>query len=92
MGALTSSVPHCLEAVQVTDMRFCWLKDAVFTVKVFAKLSSINGLENYLTFLINIVNMALKRDLSIETCYSIIYTKDRKNEREAMHLAGYDVS
>lgn len=35
--------------------------------------------------------MALKRDLTIETCYSIIYTKERKNEREAMHLAGYDV-
>jgi hypothetical protein len=49
-------------------------------------------MENYLSFLINIVTLSLKRDIPIETSYSIIYTKDRKNEREAMNLAGYDVS
>lgn len=55
------------------------------------KISAIPVLENYINFLINIVTVALKKNLPIETSYSVIYSKNRKNETEATNLAGYDV-
>jgi GH15 family glucan-1,4-alpha-glucosidase len=35
MNSLTTSVPHCSEARDVADLRYCWLKDAIFNVRVF---------------------------------------------------------
>ena len=88
---MTTSLPHSPDIKEVVDMRYCWLKDSIFNIRVFQKLASINDLEEYLNYLINIVNIALKRDLPIQTNYSTIYTKERKNEREANCLAGYNV-
>lgn len=48
-------------------------------------------MENYISYLINIVNYSLKKNLPIETCYSVLYSKFRKNEREATNLAGFYV-
>lgn len=41
MNSLTSSVPYCTESKDVADLRYCWLKDAIFNVKVFLKLANI---------------------------------------------------
>lgn len=73
-------------------MRYCWLKDAVFTVNILQKISQISVLENYLGYLINIASYSLKNHLPIETSYSVLYTKARVNEAEVPNLAGYDVS
>lgn len=51
----------------------------------------IKNIEDYLNFLLNTSMMAVKKDIPLETCYSIIYTKPRQNEREASSLAGFDV-
>lgn len=72
-------------------MRFCWLKDAVFTVNTLHKIQAITTMENYISYIINIVSYSLKKDLPIETSYSLIYNKKRKNEKEASNLAGFDV-
>lgn len=48
-------------------------------------------MENYISYLINIACLSLKKDLAIETSYSLIYNKGRKNEKVASNLAGYDV-
>jgi hypothetical protein len=77
MNSITSSVPHCPEAKDVTDLRYSWLKDAIFNVKVFLKLSNVLLLEDYLGYLINISLACIKKDLPLETSYSIIYTKGR---------------
>ena len=37
------------------------------------------------------MSICLKRDYAIETNYSVFYTKERVNEREANCLAGYNV-
>jgi hypothetical protein len=58
-------------------MRYCWLKDAIFNIRVFKKLSLLDKQEDYLCYLMNIVNIALKKDLPIETNYPLIYTKER---------------
>ncbi len=72
-------------------MRFCWLKDAVFNVHVLQKITAISALENYISYLINIVTFSLKKMVPIETSYSVLYTKARRNEKEATNLAGFDV-
>lgn len=40
-------------------------------------------MENYISYLINIACLSIKKDLTIETSYSLIYNKGRKNEKEA---------
>lgn len=73
-------------------MRFCWLKDAVFTVNALHKIQAISQMEAYISYLINICILSIKKDLAIETSYALIYNKGRRNEREATNLAGYAVS
>jgi hypothetical protein len=61
-------------------------------VNVLQKISAIPALENYISYLINIATFSLKKQIPIETSYSIIYSKERKNEKEAANLAGFYVS
>lgn len=92
LRSLTTSIPQSLEQPEVFDMRYCWLKDAVFTVNALHKIQAIPQMEAYISYLINICILSIKKDLPIETSYALIYNKGRKNEREASNLAGYDVS
>jgi hypothetical protein len=48
-------------------------------------------MENYISYLINISILSIKKDMAIETSYALIYNKGRRNERENSNLAGYDV-
>jgi hypothetical protein len=89
---MTSSIALNLEDTEVCDMRYSWLKDAIFNVKVLHKLYDINSLERYLSYILNIINLSVKRNIPLQTSYHIEYTKDRVHEREANSLAGFDVS
>ena len=73
-------------------MRYCWLKDAVFTANALHRIQAISTLENYISYLINIVRFSLKKDIPIETSYHIVYNKARTYEQETICLAGYDVN
>jgi len=55
VAALTTSVPEHAGSERNWDYRFCWLRDAYFTVTALNRLSAVETLEHYLTYLRNTV-------------------------------------
>ncbi len=58
VAALTTSVPEFPESGRNWDYRFCWIRDAYYTVRVLTRLGAIDILENYLVYLRNLVDNA----------------------------------
>ena len=58
VAALTTSVPEFPESGRNWDYRFCWIRDAYYTVRVLTRLGAIDILENYLAYLRNLVDNA----------------------------------
>lgn len=54
MAALTTSVPEYGESGRTWDYRFCWLRDAFFTVKALNGLGATKTMEDYLSYVTNI--------------------------------------
>lgn len=70
IAATTTSLPEQLGGQRNWDYRYCWLRDAFFTLSAFYHLSHFDEMEGFLRFLLNIVNF--NDDLS--PCYTV----DRK--------------
>lgn len=56
IAATTTSLPEKPGGERNWDYRFCWLRDAFFTLKAFYHLSHFEEMEGFLRFLLNIVN------------------------------------
>jgi GH15 family glucan-1,4-alpha-glucosidase len=54
VAALTTSVPEHKGSERNWDYRFCWIRDAYFTVTALNRLSSVSTLEYYLRYLRNV--------------------------------------
>lgn len=86
VAALTTSIPEHAGSERNWDYRFCWLRDAYFTVTALNRLSATGTLERYLGFLRNTV--AMTKGGHIQPVYGIareeILTEDIPG-----HLPGY---
>ncbi|MCG2842611.1 glycoside hydrolase family 15 protein [Sandaracinobacter sp. RS1-74] len=58
VAALTTSVPEAANSGRNWDYRYCWIRDAYYTVQALNRLGALDVLENYLGFLRNIVDSA----------------------------------
>lgn len=58
VAALTTSIPEAPDSARNWDYRFCWPRDAYFTVQALNRLGALDVLENYLGYLRNIVDAA----------------------------------
>jgi GH15 family glucan-1,4-alpha-glucosidase len=56
VAALTTSVPEAPNTGRNWDYRFCWLRDAYYTVQALNRLGAADILEGYLRYLRNIVD------------------------------------
>lgn len=56
VAALTTSIPEAPNSGRNWDYRFCWLRDAYYTVQALNRLGAVDVLENYLTYLRNIID------------------------------------
>jgi GH15 family glucan-1,4-alpha-glucosidase len=56
VAALTTSVPEAPNSGRNWDYRFCWLRDAYYTVQALNRLGAGDILEGYLTYLRNIID------------------------------------
>jgi GH15 family glucan-1,4-alpha-glucosidase len=56
VAALTTSVPEFPESGRNWDYRYCWIRDAYYTVRALNRLGSVDILENYLVYLRNLVD------------------------------------
>lgn len=86
VAALTTSIPEHAGSIRNWDYRFCWLRDAYFTVTALNRLSAMGTLERYVAFLRNTV--ARTKGGHIQPVYGIaleeILTEDIPG-----HLPGY---
>ncbi len=58
VAALTTSIPEHAGSQRNWDYRFCWIRDAYYTVQALNRLGALDVLESYLSYLRNIVDGA----------------------------------
>jgi GH15 family glucan-1,4-alpha-glucosidase len=86
VAALTTSIPEAPHSERNWDYRYCWIRDAYYTVQALNRLGALDVLENYLGYLRNIVDEA--RGGQIQPLYAVSGAATLE-EREAEALAGY---
>lgn len=86
VAALTTSIPEHAGSQRNWDYRYCWIRDAYYTVQALNRLGALDVLEGYLAYLRNIVDNA--KGGHIQPLYGVL-GEATLDEREAEHLAGY---
>jgi len=86
VAALTTSVPEAAGSGRNWDYRYCWIRDAYYTVQALNRLGALDVLENYLGYLRNVVDDA--QGGHIQPLYAVS-GEPKLEEREAKALAGY---
>lgn len=86
VAALTTSVPEAAHSQRNWDYRYCWIRDAYYTVQALNRLGALDVLENYLSYLRNIVDEA--EGGFIQPLYAVSGER-RLEEGSAEGLAGY---
>jgi len=54
IAAMTTSIPEAANSSRNWDYRYCWLRDAYFTVNALNRLSTTQTMERYLGYIINV--------------------------------------
>lgn len=86
VAALTTSIPEHANSQRNWDYRFCWIRDAYYTVQALNRLGALDVLESYLAYLRNIVDAAGQGH--IQPLYSVL-GEAQIQERVEPALAGY---
>ena len=86
VAALTTSIPEHSESQRNWDYRYCWIRDAYYTVQALNRLGALDVLESYLAYLRNIVDEA--KGGHIQPLYGVS-GETELDERTAQRLPGY---
>jgi GH15 family glucan-1,4-alpha-glucosidase len=86
VAALTTSIPEAPDSQRNWDYRYCWIRDAYYTVQALNRLGALDVLENYLSYLRNLVDEC--KGGFIQPLYSVS-GEPKLEERIAEGLAGY---
>ncbi len=86
VAALTTSISEAPNSGRNWDYRYCWIRDAYYTVQALNRLGALDVLENYLSYLRNIVDQS--RAGHIQPLYAVS-GEARLEEGIAEGLAGY---
>lgn len=86
VAALTTSIPEHAGSQRNWDYRYCWIRDAYYTVQALNRLGALDVLEGYLAYLRNIVDKA--KGGHIQPLYGVL-GEATLEEGEAEKLAGY---
>lgn len=86
VAALTTSIPEHAGSQRNWDYRYCWIRDAYYTVQALNRLGALDVLEGYLVYLRNIVDSA--KGGHIQPLYGVL-GEAVLEERFAPDLAGY---
>lgn len=84
IAAATTSLPESPGSTRNWDYRFCWLRDAHYTLKALNDLSHFGILRDYANFIQNIV---IKEDRRFHPLYPIIM--NGQPHEQILDLAGY---
>ena len=86
VAALTTSIPEHANSGRNWDYRYCWVRDAYYTVQALNRLGALDVLEGYLEYLRNIVDSA--KGGHIQPLYDVL-GEARLEERAEPLLTGY---
>jgi len=86
VAALTTSIPEHANSGRNWDYRYCWIRDAYYTVQALNRVGALDVLEGYLAYLRNIVDQA--KGGHIQPLYGV-QGESVLVESEAPRLAGY---
>ncbi len=86
VAALTTSIPEHADSGRNWDYRYCWIRDAYYTVQALNRVGALDVLEGYLAYLRNIVDQA--KGGHIQPLYGV-QGESVLLESEAPRLAGY---
>lgn len=86
VAALTTSIPEHAGSQRNWDYRYCWIRDAYYTVQALNRVGALDVLEGYLGYLRNIVDDA--KGGAIQPLYGLLGEKTLI-EAEAPRLSGY---
>ncbi|RMG46997.1 MAG: glycoside hydrolase family 15 protein [Acidobacteria bacterium] len=85
-AATTTSLPEYPGSGRNWDYRFCWLRDACFTLGALRRIGQFEEMERFVTYLLNIAEQSPER---LQPVYGIS-GESRLDERILDHLAGYE--
>src|SRR5262249_5975737 len=74
LAAPTTSIPECAHSGRNWDYRYCWLRDAYFTVQAMNRLGATGAMEAYLRYLEDIV--AREQGAELQPVYGITGERD----------------
>ena len=86
VAAVTTSIPESEDSGRNWDYRYCWLRDAYFTINALNRLNATRTMERYLGYIINVAAGA--PDARLQPVYRINGRPDME-EREVPSLPGY---
>jgi GH15 family glucan-1,4-alpha-glucosidase len=86
LAATTTSLPEHPGSGRTWDYRYCWLRDAYFTLNAFERLGHSEEMERFLEYL---RNLAEEQEGVLGPVYRINGGTEAP-ERELEHLSGYD--
>jgi GH15 family glucan-1,4-alpha-glucosidase len=70
VAALTTSIPEAPESGRNWDYRYCWLRDAYFTVHALNRLGATRTTERFIDYVTNIV--AMEQGSRLRPVYAIV--------------------
>ena len=86
IAALTTSIPEVPHEERNWDYRFCWLRDAYFTVHALNRLGATKTMEDFIRYITNVA--ALEADGYLKPVYGIV-PGSKLDEWIAPGLPGY---
>jgi GH15 family glucan-1,4-alpha-glucosidase len=86
VAAHTTSIPEAQGSGRNWDYRYCWLRDAYFVVKALSRIGATQTMEDFISFILNIVS--IEGDRPLRPVYGIV-PNESLEERTAENLAGY---
>lgn len=70
VAALTTSIPEAPDTERNWDYRYCWLRDAFFTVQALNRLGTTRTMEDYIRYVTNVV--AISPGGVLRPCYPLV--------------------
>jgi len=86
VAALTTSIPESPDSQRNWDYRFCWIRDAHFTVQALNRVGASRTMERFIEYIANVI--AFERKPTLRPVYGILPESDL-DERIVDTLAGY---
>ena len=86
VAALTTSIPESPDSQRNWDYRFCWIRDAHFTVQALNRVGASHTMERFIEYIANVI--ALERKPILKPVYGVLPESDL-SERVVTTLAGY---